>query len=105
MDESCSIQAPSSSCIKKNETTEVVSQKSNFEGSPQCDSPFYVGLYLYARLKIKHSILSKEIIYTVIFLNHRYYASDTNTMAGFIRYRSIINKYGFNSISIGDVNT
>ena len=34
MDESCSIQAPSSSCIKKNETTEVVSQKSNFEGSP-----------------------------------------------------------------------
>ena len=25
MDESCSIQAPSSSCIKKNETTEVVS--------------------------------------------------------------------------------
>ena len=35
MDESCSIQAPSSSCIKKNETTEVVSQKSNFEGSPQ----------------------------------------------------------------------
>ena len=35
MDESCSIQTPSSSCIKKNETTEVVSQKSNFEGSPQ----------------------------------------------------------------------
>ncbi len=77
----------------------------NFEGSPQCDSPFYVGLYLYARLKIKHSILSKEIIYPVIFFNHRYYASDTNTMAGFIRYRSIINKYGFNSISISDINT
>ena len=37
MDESCSIQAPSSSCIKKNETTEVVSQKSNFEGSPHSD--------------------------------------------------------------------
>lgn len=43
MDESCSIQAPSSSCIKKNETTEVVSQKSNFEGSPQkCKSSTFV---------------------------------------------------------------
>ena len=43
MDESCSIQAPSSSCIKKNETTEVVSQKSNFEGSPHsgCLFSFY----------------------------------------------------------------
>lgn len=40
MDESCSIQAPSSSCIKKNETTEVVSQKSNFEGSPHLRSLF-----------------------------------------------------------------
>ena len=69
------------------------------------DSPFYGGVYLYTRLKIKHSILSKEIIYTVIFLNHRYYASDTNTVAGFIRYRSIINEYRFNSISISDVNT
>ena len=39
MDESCSIQAPSSSCIKKNETTEVVSQKSNFEGSPHNGEP------------------------------------------------------------------
>lgn len=35
MDESGSIQASSSSCIKKTETTEVVSDKSNFEGSPQ----------------------------------------------------------------------
>ena len=41
MDESCSIQAPSSNCIKKNETTEVVSQKSNFEGSPQNTSAVY----------------------------------------------------------------
>ena len=44
MDESCSIQAPSSSCIKKNETTEVVSQKSNFEGSPQYSSPPFIYL-------------------------------------------------------------
>lgn len=35
--------------------------------------------YLYTRLKIKHPILSKEIIYTVIFFNHRYYASNTDT--------------------------
>ena len=69
----------------------------------KCDSPFYDGVYLYTGLKIKQPILSKEIIYTVI--NHRYYASDTNTMAGFIRYRSIINEYRFNSISISDINT
>ena len=43
MDESYSIQAPSSSCIKKNETTEVVSQKSNFEGSPHSSLPFSYG--------------------------------------------------------------
>ena len=69
------------------------------------DSPFYGGVYLYTRLKIKQPILSKEIIYPVIFFNHRYYASNTDTVAGFIRYRSIIYKYRFNSISISDVNT
>ena len=71
----------------------------------KCDSPFYDGVYLYTGLKIKQPILSKEIIYTVIFLNHRYYTSYTDTMAGFIRYRSIINEYRFNSISISDINT
>ena len=40
MDESCSIQASSSGGIKKNETTEVVSQKSNFKGSPQISLSF-----------------------------------------------------------------
>ena len=50
MDESCSIQAPSSSCIKKNETTEVVSQKSNFEGSPQKLSSADPFLYLLLKL-------------------------------------------------------
>lgn len=34
MDEPCSIQASYPSYIKKNETTEIVSQKSNFLGSP-----------------------------------------------------------------------
>ena len=45
MDEACSIQAPSFSCIKKNETTEVVSQKSNFEGSPQ-NSPLPILFFI-----------------------------------------------------------
>ena len=34
MEESCPIPTPSFNCIKKNETTEIVSQKSNFFGSP-----------------------------------------------------------------------
>ena len=37
MDEPRSIQDPSSSCIKKNETTKVVSQKSNFKRPPSPD--------------------------------------------------------------------
>lgn len=63
MDESCSIQAPSSSCIKKNETTEVVSQKSNFEGSPQGLASYIIlsiitcGIYSYYFIyKMAHDV-------------------------------------------------
>ena len=45
MDEPCPIQVLSFSCIK-NETTEVVSQKSNFKGSPHlCQCPFFSGFF------------------------------------------------------------
>ena len=46
MEESCPIPTPSFNCIKKNETTEVVSYKSNFEGAPHIMNPwsfFFIG--------------------------------------------------------------
>ena len=44
MDEPCSIQASYPSYIKKNETTEIVSQKSNFLGSPHF--PYIFSLFI-----------------------------------------------------------
>ena len=67
MDESCSIQAPSSSCIKKNETTEVVSQKSNFEGSPH--------LFQIAASHVNHLLLITYLILSLIQNTLAYFAS------------------------------
>ena len=74
MDESCSIQAPSSSCIKKNETTEVVSQKSNFEGSPHVINcimngeiiEHYINDYPYPSCLIFGYTLRNRVIHVVL---------------------------------------
>ena len=56
-------------------------------------------------LKVKHSIFSKKVIYSIIFFNNRYYASYTDAMSCFVRYGCVINKYRFNSICVCNVDT